>query len=77
MQDKEKYTIEYNIEFDDDSKFYNKKIKIKNCMSILHAKVKLEGYLKKKYPNFKKLIVINCEKDYFDLGSMLGMDINI
>lgn len=34
-----------------------------NRLSEMDAKIKLETYLKKKYPNFGKLIVVSCDKD--------------
>lgn len=47
----------------------DKEIKVKNCMSSVQAQVKLEEYLKKKYKNFKQLIVENCKED-FDILNM-------
>lgn len=38
-------------------------IKVKNCMSDFHAKIKLEGYLKRHYPNFERLQVNRCNED--------------
>lgn len=47
--------------------------KIKNCMGELHAKIKLEDWLKKKHSDFKQLEVIKCEKDVFGLfGDIFG-----
>ncbi len=40
-------------------------------MSDLHAKVKLETWLKKKHPDFKKLVVLSCEEYFKDLFDML------
>jgi len=42
-------------------------IKVKNCMSDLHAKVKLEDYLKRKHKDFEKLVVVSCVKDIFSI----------
>lgn len=37
--------------------------KVKRCMSELHAKVKLEDYLKKKQPDFVSLVIYSCKRD--------------
>lgn len=44
-------------------------IKVKNKINEFDAKVKLEIFLKKKYPNFNRLKIHECRKDilsYFD-----------
>jgi hypothetical protein len=45
------------------------KIKIKNCLSDLHAKIRLGDYLKRKHSNFERLQVDSCheESDLFNL----------
>jgi hypothetical protein len=45
-------------------------MKVKNCLSDLHAKIKLEGFLKKKHHNFQRLQVIRCNEDN-EIFSML------
>lgn len=45
--------------------FYESKtIRIKNCDSDIHAKVKLERYLIKHNPTFQTLVVFECEEDF-------------
>ena len=72
------YTIEYGVYFGANS-YESHVINIKNCMSEMHAKVKLEGYLRKKYPTFSSLVVYRCDKsimdmfsDIFDVGKSWG-----
>lgn len=55
-----KYDIKYRIIFSDNSVSEDHEIKINNCYSNSHARIKLEKYLQKKYDNFKKLIVDKC-----------------
>jgi hypothetical protein len=59
----DKYILKYEEHFNDGSVFKDKEIKINNCLSELHAKVKLEQYLKKKHSNFNKLVITSCRKD--------------
>ena len=66
-----KYNIKYEIYLLDNSSLLNKEINIDNCSSILEAKIKLETYLKRKYFNFKQLIVNNCEI-YNPMNDMFG-----
>jgi hypothetical protein len=71
--DEKKYIIKYTIELVDALPLTNKEIKISNCMNDLHAKIRLEKYLEKKYINFKKLIVHTCKEDYLNsFGNMFG-----
>jgi hypothetical protein len=58
-----KYRIKYRIILDGAGPLENKEIKIDKCMSSLHAKIRLEEYLKKKYINFKELIVTECKEE--------------
>jgi len=46
------------------------RIKVKNCMSEAHAKVKLEKYMQKKHQDFRQLVVYRCTKDTFGLFEM-------
>jgi len=59
------YVIKYEILFEDKSGLLGKEIKIKNCLSGIQAQVRLEEWLKKKYSNFKSLIVNECKEDVF------------
>ena len=47
------------------------KIKVKNKMNNLHAKIELEVFLKIKHPEFDRLVVISCVEDS-DFMSMFG-----
>jgi len=69
-----KYIIKYEIVFDDDNTLKGKEIKVSNCLSGVQAQVKLEDYLKRKYINFKQLIVTECkeESQLHDLFSQFG-----
>jgi hypothetical protein len=66
-----KYRIKYRVLLEGSASLENKEIKIANCMSSFHAQVRLEDYLKKKYINFKQLIVFECKEDY-DLYNIFG-----
>lgn len=67
------YLIEYSVYFTDE-KFESHTMRVKKCLSEMHAKIKLENYLKKKYNNFQKLIVNKCTDDSSGLFSMMGKD---
>jgi hypothetical protein len=56
------YKIEYGIYIKGD-KYESHTTKVKNCMSDLNAKIKLEEWLKKKYDNFDRLVVYKCNED--------------
>jgi hypothetical protein len=43
------------------------KCRMKRCLSELHAKVKLEKYLKDLHPLFKSLVVSKCGMDPMSL----------
>ena len=55
-----KYRIKYKVILEGADPLLDKEIKVDNCMSGVDAQVRLEGYLKKKYINFKQLIVFEC-----------------
>jgi hypothetical protein len=57
-----KYTIKYRIILEGSNTIEDKEIKIANCMSSIHAQIRLEEYLRKKYINFKALEVKKCEE---------------
>lgn len=63
---KKTYLIKYKAYVEDGS-YYDKKCKMKNCLSSLHAKSKLEDFLKRKHKDFKKLVIETCNEDP-DLG---------
>jgi len=76
MYDKKKFQINYQIVYIGGSVSKEKQINISNCLSALHAQVRLEDYLKRKYPDFSKLVVITCIEDM--LESIFGkMDISM
>lgn len=41
----------------------DKEMKVKNCMGELHAKVKLNEYLKSKIKDFDYIIIHTCKED--------------
>ena len=66
------YKIDYEIYFKNGTHEHKKPMKIHNCIGELHAKVRLEEFLKKKYPKFEKLVVFSCKddinmKNFFDM----------
>ena len=61
-----KYILKYEIYLIDSEPLLDKEIKISNCENELQAKFRLEDYLKRKYVNFKSLVVKSC-KEKFDL----------
>ena len=71
---KKKFRIKYKVLFTDGDSFENKEILISNCQGGVHAQVRLEDYLKRKYINFKQLIVSECkeENNFDDLMSQFG-----
>ena len=56
------YTIKYTLYFKDGS-FTNRETNVKNCMSGVHAQVKLEAWLKRKHPEFDRIHVFYCEME--------------
>ena len=42
--------------------FFNKEIVVKNCLSEMHAKAKLDDYCKKKYSEYQCVIVTSCKE---------------
>ena len=71
------FVIKYEIWFKDGSKVLNKEMKVKNCMSSVHAQVKLEEYLAKKHGDFDRLVVESCQEDIFStFGDIFGANFN-
>lgn len=54
------YIIKYAVYSKDDVFLKSGKMRVKKCMSDLHAQIKFEGFLKSKFPNFGSLIVYSC-----------------
>jgi RecB family endonuclease NucS len=65
------YIVDYGIYFKD-NRYQSHTIKVKNCLSELQAKIRLEGYLKRKHANFDKLVVYKCTTDIFDICGIFG-----
>lgn len=68
---KDTYIIEYGVYFTNNH-YESHTIKVKNCMSELHSKIKLEEYLKKKHDNYKSMVVYKCTHDFLGLFDMMG-----
>lgn len=66
-----KYNLKYEIYFTDRLPIRDKEIKIDKCDSELHAKTRLDDYLQRKYPTFKSLVVLSCNKD-MDISDIFG-----
>ena len=56
------YTISYGY-YLTSGKYSSSKMRIKRCMSDLHAKIRLEEYLKKNIDGFSRLVVYTCKDD--------------
>ena len=67
-----KYIIKYEIVLEGADTLKGKEIKVDKCLSGVQAQVRLEDYLKRKYINFKQLIVIECKEELIDLFSQFG-----
>ena len=69
------YRINYNVILFDKI-LYDKEIKVKNKDSELIAKCSLEDYLRRKYGDtFRQLIIITCTPEYFNdelFGGIFG-----
>lgn len=48
--------------------------KVKNCLSELQAKSRLEDYLKRKNPMFSKLVILSCKKSVGGMFDFMGSD---
>jgi len=57
--------ITYTLTLKDGSQHKDRKMIVKNCMSVLHGKIKLGDYLKRKNPSFKELIITDAREDIF------------
>lgn len=66
------FLVKYNIIYTDGTS-ESKLIRINNCDSQLHAKVRLDDYLQRNYPLYSRLEVINCVEDNA-LFQMFGSD---
>jgi hypothetical protein len=57
-----KFNLKYRIIFKDNSVSEDHEINIDNCTTNSIARIKIEKFLAKKYDNFFKLIIDNCEE---------------
>jgi len=60
------YVIEYYLIFQGGASYHHK-TKVKNCMSELHAKVKLNDHLRNKHKDFQSINIISCHDDYMGI----------
>ena len=65
------YRVEYGVYFGEE-RYESHTTKVKNCMSELHAKSKLEDWLKKKYSDFQRLVVYKCNEDIGSMFDFMG-----
>ena len=61
------YNIKYEIHLTDGSIIGDKEMNVKKCIFAFEAQCKLEKFLKKKYQNFKRLIVHSCNEDVMSM----------
>jgi len=71
MEQNKTYLIIYQLHLTGYKPSINGKMKVKNSMSDLHAKIKLESYLQRKHEHFSRLVVLSCTVDEKNLFSML------
>lgn len=65
---KKTFVIDYNIFYKNGSYSHPSPMRIKNCLSELHAKSRLEDFLKRNNPTFSRLVVLSCKTP--PIGSM-------
>jgi hypothetical protein len=61
------YLINYEAHFIDGGKECHI-MRVRNCHSDMHAKVKLDEYLKRKLPGYKQMFVSSCVEDRPSFG---------
>ena len=66
------FLVKYNIIYTDGTS-ESKVVRIKNCLSHAHAKVRLDDYLQRNYLLYSRLEVINCVEDNA-LFNLFGKD---
>ena len=69
---KRTYKISYTVHFTDRAP-ESRVTRVKNCDGEMHAKVKLDDYLKRKNATFDRLVVDSCEYDVSSIFDMLGI----
>jgi len=60
---KKTFIIAYEVYDNKNNIIKNGNMKCKNKFTELDAKISLETFLKKKYNNFYKLIILSCKED--------------
>ena len=65
------YIIDYCV-YMNDGYFESHTVKVKNTLSEIGAKIKLEEYLRKKWPAFSRLVVYKCREDVFGPNGIFG-----
>ena len=70
------FLISYSVYVEDEkgnvTEISGKEIKVKNQLNELGAKIGLEDYLKKKYPNFHHLYISNCHEDFSNYNGLFS-----
>ena len=60
------YKVNYKIVFIGGGTTKEKQMRVSNCFTSVQAKIKLEEYLKRKYQNFAKLMIVSCIEIFAD-----------
>ena len=68
---KEDYLIDYTITFNSGAT-QEKRMRVKNCTSTLHAKLKFGDYLKAKHGDMKSFSIDNCKVDTLGFFENMG-----
>ena len=65
------YLLKYTVNFEHG--FKDGEMRVKNCMSVLHAKIKLGDFLKRKYPKQTGIEIHSCNEDFMQqFGNIFG-----
>lgn len=62
------YRINYGIYFKN-GHYQSGEMIVKNCITELHAKVRLNDFLKRKYPLFDHMVIYKCDEDMLSMFS--------
>jgi hypothetical protein len=65
------YVIQYEVHCKFQN-FFNKEIIVKNCISVIHAKSKLDDYCKNKYDEYQYIIVKSCLEKFPGFENIFG-----
>lgn len=67
------YIIEYRVYLKNGDTYHPPKMKIKNCDTELHAKIRLEGFIEQKYDGYKRMEIMSCTEDVMSVfGNLFG-----